>query len=144
MGQRQKGIRTAMNQDATHGRSIKAELKRNASDMDVDEEENRGRQGVFVPWAAQASRLLRGNRRQVSRSPLRASIASPPATRQPKNTPVNSLAGQGGGFYPSSMDPKMFRQPFTLVSEKDVVVKKFHGSEDDHEPYIKWDDGIRK
>ena len=45
---------------------------------------------------------------------------------------------------PSSVDPKVFRLPYTPVSEKDITVRKFTGSEDDHEPYVKWNDVINK
>ena len=48
------------------------------------------------------------------------------------------------GFSPSSIDPKVFRLPYTLVTEKDVHIKKFGGAEDDHEPFLKWVHGIRR
>ena len=148
-----KGIRTILDQDASSARPIgytdnperrHAELKRGASSMEVDED---GAQGADPlqgndPWTARAHEMLRPTRR-IS-SPMKASIGTPP-TRQPKGIPPNSYAGQvGGGYGPSSVDPRVFRLPYTLVTEKDVTIKKFAGSEEDHEPYIKWHDSIKK
>ena len=147
--QRSKGLRTTMFQDASSARPVISstaasapELKRTLHDMDVDEDDGRPRRagrdpwnaaGGGDPWAEQAARRLRSTRRLPSRSPMRSTIDTPPPTRQPRSVPVNSYAGQVGGFSPSSIDPKVFRMPYTRVSEKDVVVKKFRGEEEDHE-----------
>ena len=123
-------------------------MKRRAQDMEADQEEEKAPMTAPDPWHEAAMIRLRNVRRGAS--PMRANIGSPPAARQPRGNgvPVNSYAGQMGTaqpwFTPSSVDPRSFRLPYTLVTEKDVTVRKFTGSEEDHEPFIRWVDGIKK
>ena len=103
-------------------------------------------------WENRAARSFRATRRIAS--PMRASIGSPTfgspmSMRKEYGVPTNSWAGQMGShqpstFTPSSIDPTVYRLPYTLVTEKDVIIKKFAGGEDDHEPFLKWIKGIRR
>ena len=132
-------------------------MKRRAEAMEVDHEElGSASRRAFDPWREQAELRLKGIRRAAS--PMRASIGtppgigtwtaapapSPPPARQPRGSMMNANSGQTGGFIPSSMDPRVFRLPYTLVSDKDVTMKKFTANEEDHEPFIKWVEGIKK
>ena len=124
-------------------------MKRSAGTMEGDARMNKEIDPLQKgdPWSERAARSMRATRRVAS--PMRASIGSPVTMRRGGGVPENSWAGQMGrqhasGFAPSSIDPKVFRLPYTLVTEKDVLIRKFAGAEDDHEPFIRWVKGIKR